>query len=114
MILHNHSDTENLVAPQARSRAGGYTFLGNKEINKQTINGPITIIVKLIKVVMSYTTEAKVAVLYMNAKYLVPLQINCEELGHEQPVTPMRTDNNTTCGIITDTFKQNRSKAIDM
>lgn len=28
--------------------------------------------------------------------------------------TPMRTDNNTACGILTGKFKQNQSKAIDM
>ena len=38
----------------------------------------------------------------------------CEELGHKQSATPMRTDNNTACNILTGTFKQNRSKAIDM
>ena len=29
MILHNHSDAAYLVATGARSRAAGYTFLGN-------------------------------------------------------------------------------------
>ena len=114
MILHNHSDAAYLVASEARSRAGGYTYLGNKKNNRQIINGPIAIIAKIIKVVMASAAEAEVAALYMNAKELVPLRITCEELGHKQPATPMRTDNNTACGILTGTFKQNRSKAIDM
>jgi hypothetical protein len=42
------------------------------------------------------------------------LRITCEELGHKQPATPMRTDNNTAEGIMNGTIKQNRSKAIDM
>ena len=63
---------------------------------------------------MSSAAEAEVAALYMNAKDLVPLQIIYEKLGHKQPATPMRTDNNTAFGIITGTFKQNRSKAIDI
>ena len=75
MILHNHSDAAYLVASEARSRVGGYTFLGNKETNKQIINGPITIIAKIIKVVMSSAVEAEVAALYMNVKDLVPLRI---------------------------------------
>ena len=63
---------------------------------------------------MGSAAEAEVAALYMNAKDLIPLQKTCEELGHKQPATPMRTDNNTACGILIDTFKENRSKAIDM
>jgi hypothetical protein len=35
-------------------------------------------------------------------------------MGHSQPPTPMATDNNTASGIVTDTVKQKRSKAIDM
>ena len=76
MILHNHLDAAYLVAPEARSQAGGYTYLGNEETNKQIINGPITIISKIIKVVMVSAVEAEVVPLYMNAKDLVPLQKN--------------------------------------
>jgi hypothetical protein len=43
----------------------------------------------------------------MNAKALIPLRITCEELGHIQPATPMRTDNNTAEGIMNGTIKQN-------
>ena len=64
---------------------------------------------------MASVAEAKVGALYMNAKALIPLQIMCEKLlGHKQPPTPIRTDNNTACGILTRKFKQNRSKEIDM
>ena len=34
MILHNHSDTAYLVATGARSRAAGYTYLGNDMNNR--------------------------------------------------------------------------------
>ena len=44
----------------------------------------------------------------MNAKDSISLQKTCEELEHKQPATPMRTDNNTSCGILTGMFKQNR------
>jgi hypothetical protein len=63
---------------------------------------------------MSSAAEAEVGALFMNAKGLIPLRITCEELGHIQPPTPMRTDNNTAEGIMNGTIKQNRSKAIDM
>jgi hypothetical protein len=29
MVLHNHSDAAFLVASEARSRAGGFTYMGN-------------------------------------------------------------------------------------
>ena len=46
MILHNHSDAAYLVVTQARSRAGGYTFLGNKNNRQQIHSGPATVIVQ--------------------------------------------------------------------
>ena len=115
MILHNHSDTAHLVATGARSRAAGYTYLGNDTNNKQIINGPISIMAKIIKgVVSSAAEEAEIGALYMNAQQSLPLRVLCEELGHPQPATPMQTDNNTASDIINGTFNQVHSKGIDM
>ena len=114
MILHNHLDATNLVATEARSRVGGYTYCGNKTINTQIINGLILVIAKIIKHVMSSAAKAEVAALFINARAILPLQVTCKELGHPQPATPMRTDNSTASGIINGTFAQDRSKAMDM
>jgi hypothetical protein len=115
MVLHNHLDAAYLVASEARSRAGGFTYMGNHHQGRpQIINGAISVIAKIIKSVISLAAEAEVGALFMNAKGLIPLRITCEELGHIQPPTPMRTDNNTAEGIMNGTIKQNRSKAIDM
>ena len=114
MILYNHSDAAYLVASNARSRAGGYTYFGNKPENEEIFNAPIVIIAKIIKAVMSSASEAETGALYMNAKEIIPLRVTCEELGHPQPATPMRTDNTTACGIINKQYKKNRSKANDM
>ena len=114
MILHNHSDAAYLVASEARSRAGGFTYLGNNKNNIQIINGSISVIAKIIKSVMSSAAESEVGAIFMNARDILPLRMTCEELGHPQPATPIRTDNNTADGIINGTFQQNRSKAIDM
>jgi hypothetical protein len=35
-------------------------------------------------------------------------------VGHHQPATPLRTDNSTLFGILNETIKQKRSKAMDM
>ena len=58
--------------------------------------------------------EAELGALFHNGKEACPLRIGLEELGHPQPATPMAMDNNTASGIITNTVKQKRSKAIDM
>ena len=112
MILTIDSDAAYLVAPQARSRAGGFHYLGNKDGN--LMNGSVAVIAKIIKNVMGSAAEAEVGALYMNAQLAAPMRTTLEELGHPQPATPMKTDNTTASGIINGTVKQQRSKAIDM
>jgi hypothetical protein len=64
---------------------------------------------------MSSSAEAEIGTLFMNAKAIIPLRITCEELGHKQPATPMRTDNNTAERTMNGgTIKHTQSKAIDM
>jgi hypothetical protein len=113
VILVNDSDAAYLVAPEAKSRAGGHTYFVNRLDNPtQIINGAIYAIAKVIKNVMSSAAEAEVAGLFMNAKELLPMRTTLDELGHPQPATPMQTDNSTACGITNKTVKQRRSKAI--
>jgi hypothetical protein len=112
MVLQGDSDAAYLVCPQARSRAGGYIYVGNKD--KTLFNGPILVLARVIKNVMASAAEAEVAALYMNAQEIVPMRQCLIELGHPQPPTPLKTDNSTATGILTGTIKQKRSKAIDM
>ena len=112
MILQGDSDAAYLVCPQARSRAGGYIFVGNKD--KKLFNGPVMVIAKIIKNVMASAAEAEVAALFLTAQEMVPLRQCLIDLGHPQPATPLKTDNSTAKGIVTGTIKQKRSKAIDM
>ena len=112
MILQTDSDAAYLVRPEARSRAGGYHFLGNKD--KKLFNGPILVLARIIKNVMASAAEAEVAALYINAQEAISIRQCCIELGHPQPPTPLKTDNSTAKGILTGTIKQKRSKAIDM
>ena len=112
MILQGDSDAAYLVAPEARSRAGGFHYTGNED--GQLTNGPITLLAKIIKHVMKSAAEAEVIALFMNAEELVPLRHCLEELGHPHPPTPLKTDNSTANGIINRTMKQKRSKSFDM
>ena len=116
MILRCDSDAAYLVAPKARSRAAGYIFLGNRDTNPQIINAPVLILATILKMVVSSAAEAEIASLFQCARELVPLRTACIELGHPQPPTgtPLRTDNSTADGILNNTMKQKRSKAMDM
>jgi hypothetical protein len=112
MIIQADSDAAYLVCAEARSRAGGYIFLGN--LKKTQFNGPVLVLAKIIKNVMGSAAEAEVGALYIVAQEIVPMRMTLEELGHPQPATPLKTDNSTACGIMNGTVKQKRTKAMDM
>jgi hypothetical protein len=111
MVLQIDSDASFQVCEQARSRAGGYHYLGSND--NQLFNAPIDILAKVIKPVMGSAAEAEVAALHMNAQEAIPLRCCLEELGHKQPATCMRTDNQTAKGFIRGTIKQKRSRTFD-
>lgn len=110
------SDAEYLVNKNARSRAGGYHFLGN--LDGKLFNGPIYIYIyilaKIIRAVMASAAEAECGSLFMNTQNAIPHITTSEELGHKQHSVPIKTDNSTANGIMNKTIKQKRSKAFDM
>jgi len=112
MILRVDSDAAYLVAPEARSRAGGYHYLSDKE--GRVFNGPVMVVAKVIKNVMASAAEAELGALFMNGQEAVALRNCLEAMGHPQPATPLKTDNSTASGILNNTMKQKRSKAIDV
>ena len=112
MQLLIDSDASYLTAPKARSRAGGYHYLGNYD--GDLFNGPIYILAKIIKAVMSSAAEAECGALYINAQDAIPFITKLEELGHKQKAVPMKTDNSTANGIMNKLIKRKRSNAFDM
>jgi hypothetical protein len=113
MILHIHSDASYLSEPQARSRVGGFFFLGNGTENPP-INGAIQVISQIMNNVLASAAEAEVGGLFINGQAACPIRTTLTELGHQQPPTIMVTDNECARGIANETVKQKRSKAIDM
>ena len=83
MILNIHSDAAYLIAPEARSRAGGLHFLGTK--NRAQFNGPILVLAPTIKNVMTSAAESEISTLFMNAREAIPIQREKNNLGHLQP-----------------------------
>jgi len=120
MILHIHSDASYLSESKARSRAGGFFHLSdNVDVTppnapQPTINGAVHVLSTILNNVMASATEAEVGALFHSAQDACVLRTTLEFLGHPQPATPIQTDNSCAEGIINDTVKQKRSKAIDM
>ena len=112
MQLQIISDAAYLVAKMARSRAGGYHFLGTRD--GKLFNGPIYVLAKLIKRVMASASEAECGGLFMNAQEAIPIITTLKELGHKQEPIPIQTDNSTANGIMNRIIKRKRSKSFDM
>jgi hypothetical protein len=99
MIWHIHSDASYLSENEAKSRAGGFFYMGsNIKNDKKLTNGAILIISKVLKHVMALAAEAEIGAVFKNAKEGAVLRTTLEELGHKQPPTPMETDNTTATG----------------
>ena len=73
MIILGDTDAAYLVASKARSRNVAYIFMGNKDRNNQIINGPIMVIARILKMVVTMAAEAEVASLFHAAQEIVPL-----------------------------------------
>jgi hypothetical protein len=115
MVLHIHSDYSYLSENRAKSRAGGFFYMGSStKPDKRFTDGAILIISKVFKHVMSSAAEAEIGAVFINAKEGVVLRKTLEELGHKQPPNPMETDNTTTTGYSNGTIKQKCTKAMGM
>ena len=116
MILIIHSDASYCSAGRGRSRAGGYFFLGSIPVNGQPfkLNGNIHITCAILKLVAASAAEAELGALFLNAREAKVLQITLRELGHPQPPTPINEDNMTAVGIVNNTIKRQRSRAMEI
>jgi Reverse transcriptase (RNA-dependent DNA polymerase) len=113
MILTVHSDASYLSESKARSRAGGFFYMGSKQLDAKQ-NGAILATTTIMKSVLSSAAEAEIGALFENCKKATVLRTTLDKMGWPQPATPMQTDNSTACGIANNTIKQQRSRAIDM
>ena len=63
---------------------------------------------------MASAAEAEIAALFLNARLAIPLRTALIKMGHPQPATKIKTDNNTADGFVNGTIKQNKTKAVEM
>jgi hypothetical protein len=107
MILHIHSDASYLSEDEEKSRGGGFFYMVHTtKHQKKLTNGAILIISKVLKHAMSSAAEAETGAVFINAKEGAVLRTTLEELGHNQPPTPMETDNTTAIGYSNGTIKK--------
>jgi hypothetical protein len=84
--LHIHSDTSYLSENEAKSRAGGFFYMGNDtKTDKKLTNGATLIISNVLKRVMSSAAEAEIGAVFINAKEGAALRTTLEEVGHKHP-----------------------------
>ena len=116
MVLNVHSDASYLTAPKARSRAGGHFFLGSipKDGCPIKLNGAILTQCAILKCVAASAAEAELGALFLNAMEARIMRLTLTEMGHPQPPTPIHVDNTTAVGIVNDTIKRQRSRAMNM
>jgi hypothetical protein len=114
MILHIHSDASYLSVSNSRSRLGGLIFCGDKSPQQDKLNGSILNVASVIKNVIASAAESEVGACFHNAQSGAPLRVTLTELGQIQSPMPLRTDNSTAFGILNETIRQKRSKAMDM
>jgi hypothetical protein len=110
MILNVHSGASYFSAPRARSRAGGYFFLGSFPVDGDSIklNGAIHITCTILKLVAALAAEAELGALFLNAQEAKVVQLTLLERGHPQPPTPIHINNTTTVGIINSLIKHQK------
>jgi hypothetical protein len=86
MILYIHSDASYFLEREAKSRSGGFFYMGSStNTAKKLTNGAIIIISTVLKHVMSSAAEAEIGAVFINAKEGAVLRTTLEELGHPQP-----------------------------
>ena len=63
---------------------------------------------------MFSTTEVEIAAVFSNCKECLTIRQALIEMKHSQITTPIEVDNQCVGGILTDTVKQRRVKAMHM
>ena len=117
MQLMIDTDAAYLVAPGAKSRIGGYFYLGcgdTETVQNQPPNAPVHVECTLLKNIVASAAEAETGGIFNNCQIGIHIKRLLEVLGHQQRDIPVKTDNATACAFANNTFRQKRSKAWDM
>jgi len=114
MVYHAQSDVSYLSESRAKSRIGGYGYMGSN--NAPTFrNGAVTNISKTFDCVVSSSAEGEYGAAYIVARDAVYIRAIAKALGYPQThPTIILCDNSTAVGLANDTVKIAKTKSIDM
>ena len=113
MKLVGHSDASYLSEDKARSRAGGFLFLGDCA-DGDTPNGAVCFLSVVISTVVASAAEAEYASAFIVGQAAISIIHALEDLGYPQKDTEIFCDNLCAVGLANDTLVQKRTKTIDM
>ena len=102
MILMIDSDTAYLVLSESKSRIASYYYLSNHS-NKTShpyINSIILVECKVLKYIVSSSTEVETTGMFHNAQTTIPIQYILEKLNYFQPATSIITNNSIVTGFV--------------
>lgn len=117
MIIFVDSDAAYLVLPNAKSRIAGCHYLSSlppKPGQSPTLNTLTLATCKTLRHVVSSAAESETAGVFTNAQIALPIRHILDCLGHQQPPTPIKSDNCTATGFVNNKIHQRRSKSWDM
>ena len=77
-------------------------------------NGAVHVMPTVMRQVLSSATEVEFGATFYGCQDAVPLRNTLADLGHVQGATLIITDNECCEGILNNTVKQRRSKAMDI
>ncbi len=112
MRLICYTDASYLTETEARSRCGGFFYLGGDDCS--ILNGPVLCSSLVIDVVTSSAAESELAAAFMNAKEAAHVRNILQSMGYHQSPTPLLTDNAFVNSLVNGTCKAKRSKSMDM
>ena len=83
MTLYAHSNASYLSEPQARSRVGGYFYLGNtnEPADNPTPNGPVHVESQIMKHIMAAASEEEIGALFHNGQEAAHIRQILAEIG---------------------------------
>ena len=124
MQLCGHTDISYLSVSKVRAFAAAYFYLSieygtllrpdHESKTPTRPNGAVHVMLKVMRQVLSSAMEAEVGATFYGCQDAVPLRNTLDNLGHVQGETLIITDNECCEGILNETVKQRRLKAMDM
>ena len=116
ILLKIHSDASYVNETKARSIAGRYFWLGNKEEspNKIKLNGPFHFLCSLIKLVYTSAAEAELAALFLNSQKGIKMKQALEDMACKQTLMLITINNSIAAAIANQPIKRQRLRSINM